>query len=183
MHRWAISWAQRLRLATNNLRFKKRFGKALAVAGAFLFDRRVAAVKGVAMDLSGDWTGVFDYGLETQDAVPFTATLMDVGGVVWGETQEPNTFAPNAGPELIAEVSGTRSGLEVHFRKAYCGKPRGGAYPIHYTGHISAGGKRIEGQWRINVPGVPFSGPFVMTRVPGIEVTHEIAKEAEVEAS
>ncbi|WP_127114839.1 hypothetical protein [Shimia sediminis] len=135
------------------------------------------------MDLSGDWTGVFDYGLETRDAVPFTATLMDVGGVVWGETQEPNTFVPDAGPELIADVSGTRSGVEVHFRKAYLGSPRGGAYPIHYTGHISAGGKRIEGRWRINVPGVPFGGPFVMTRITGIAVTRERALKTQVEAT
>ena len=132
------------------------------------------------MDLSGDWTGVFDYGLEGRDAVPFTATLMDVGGVVWGETQEPNTFAQDAGDELIAEVSGTRSRMEVHFRKAYLGSPKGGRDPIHYTGHISAGGKRIEGQWRINVPGVPFGGPFVMTRITGVEVTREATKEAEV---
>lgn len=132
------------------------------------------------MDLSGDWTGVFDYGLEGRDAVPFTATLMDVGGVVWGETQEPNTFAQDAGDELTAEVSGTRSRLEVHFRKAYLGSPKGGRDPIHYTGHISAGGKRIEGQWRINVPGVPFGGPFVMTRITGVEVTREATKEAEV---
>lgn len=133
------------------------------------------------MDLSGDWTGVFDYGLEGRDAVPFTATLMDVGGVVWGETQEPNTFAKDAGPELMAEVSGTRSGTEVHFRKAYLGNPKGGRDPIHYTGHISAGGKRIEGRWRINVPGIPFGGPFVMTRIAGIEVTRKVAIEAEVE--
>ncbi len=135
------------------------------------------------MDLSGDWTGVFDYGLEAQDAVTFTATLIDVGGVVWGKTQEPNSFAPGAGPELIAELSGTRSGMEVHFRKAYLGSPRGGEYPIHYTGHVSAGGKRIEGQWRINNPGVPFSGPFVMTRITGLEVRREIAIEAEAEVS
>ncbi len=135
------------------------------------------------MDLSGNWTGVFDYGLGGQDAVPFTARLTDVGGVVWGETLEPNTFARNAGPELRAEVSGSRSGLELHFRKAYHGKPRGGAHPIHYTGHISAGGRRIEGRWRINLPDVPFGGPFVMTRIPGLEVTREIARQAEVEAS
>ena len=135
------------------------------------------------MDLSGDWTGVYDYGLEGQDAVPFTATLIDVGGVIWGDTQEPNTFALDAGPELIAEISGTRSGAELHFRKAYLGNPKGGDYPIHYTGHVSAGGKRIEGSWRINVPGVPLSGPFVMTRITGIAVSRGVAKKAAVETT
>ena len=132
------------------------------------------------MDLSGDWTGVYDYGHGGQDAVPFTATLIDVGGVVWGDTQEPNTFAPDAGAELIAEISGTRSGVELHFRKAYLGKPRGGDYPIHYAGHVSAGGKRIEGHWRINLPGAPFGGPFVMTRITGVAVSRGRVKTAEV---
>lgn len=135
------------------------------------------------MNLSGDWTGVYDYGLEGQDAVPFTATVIDVGGVVWGDTQEPNTFARGAGPELMAEISGTRSGFELHFRKAYLGNPEGGEYPIHYAGHVLVGGKRIEGNWRINMPGTTFGGPFVMTRITGVAVSREFAKTAEVEAT
>ena len=135
------------------------------------------------MDLSGDWTGVYDYGLEAADAVPFTATLTDVGGVIWGDTQEPNTFAPGAGSELFAEISGTRSGVELHFRKAYLSKPEGGEYPIHYTGHVSAGGKRIEGHWKINLPGAPFGGPFVMTRITGVTVRRRASKTAEVETT
>ncbi|MEZ5714147.1 MAG: hypothetical protein R3D85_02585 [Paracoccaceae bacterium] len=135
------------------------------------------------MDLSGDWTGVYDYGGDGPDAVPFTATLIDVGGVIWGDTQEPNSFAPSAGPELIAEISGTRSGAELRFRKAYLGNPEGGDDPIHYAGHVSAGGKRIEGRWRINAPGGAIGGPFVMTRIGGVAVSRGLSRKAAVTVS
>ncbi|WP_300438979.1 hypothetical protein [uncultured Mameliella sp.] len=119
------------------------------------------------LDLSGDWTGVYDYGLDGDGAVPFAATLFDVGGVIWGTTLEPNTFAPEAGAELEAEISGSRSAREVHFRKAYIGRPRHGEEPVHYTGHVSPDGNRIEGNWTIRGPGFFASGPFVMNRIKG----------------
>ncbi|WP_300531897.1 hypothetical protein [uncultured Mameliella sp.] len=119
------------------------------------------------LDLSGDWTGVYDYGLDGDGSVPFAATLFDVGGVIWGTTLEPNTFAPEAGAELEAEISGSRSAREVHFRKAYIGRPRHGEEPVHYTGHVSPDGNRIEGNWTIRGPGFFASGPFVMNRIKG----------------
>ncbi|MBV7394670.1 hypothetical protein [Mameliella sediminis] len=124
-------------------------------------------MQGQGLDLSGDWTGVYDYGHEGAEAVPFTASLFDVCGVVWGTTLEPNSFAPEAGAELEAEISGSRSAREVHFRKAYFARPRGGEDPVHYSGHVSADGNRIEGRWTIRGPGYAISGPFVMNRIKG----------------
>lgn len=124
------------------------------------------------MDLSGDWTGSYDYGPGSR-AVPFAASLFDIGGVVWGTSLEPNTFAPGAGDELEAEISGTRSGRELHFRKVYAGRPQRGEEPIHYTGHVSADGNRIEGRWTIRTFGANLSGPFVMNRLSGARARAE----------
>ena len=122
------------------------------------------------MDLSGDWTGVYEYGFGGADAVPFAASLFDVGGVVWGSSLEPNTFSPGAGEELEAEISGSRSSRELHFRKVYLGRPVHGEDPVHYTGLVSADGTRIEGRWTIRNFQGSQSGPFVMNRLSGAKI-------------
>lgn len=121
--------------------------------------------------LAGNWTGVYDYDdADTgggPEAVPFTASLFDVAGAVWGTTREPNTFAPGFGEALDAEVNGTRTGTEVRFRKVYVGPPPNGEFPVEYAGHVVADGARVEGFWQIRHPTRPIGGPFVMNRTPG----------------
>lgn len=133
--------------------------------------------------LAGNWTGVFDYDDPDTDAVPFTASLFDIAGAVWGTTREPNSFAPGAGEALDAEVNGTRTGTEVRFRKAYVGAPPGGDFPVDYAGHVVASGNRVEGRWEIRHPTQTIAGPFVMNRAPGrtAEATRELAAEEPVE--
>ena len=62
------------------------------------------------LSVEGAWTGVYDYDGDSGDPVAFNAELTDIGGVVWGTVCEPNSFAPGAGTELEADVSGMRSG-------------------------------------------------------------------------
>lgn len=118
------------------------------------------------MSLSGEWTGVYEYADDPRDPVPFNATLTDVGGVIWGETQEPNTFSPGADKHLTADISGIRTRAELRFRKEYTGRPPGARHPIDYFGHVTADGQRIEGRWQIHVPGVKWGGKFIMNRHP-----------------
>lgn len=136
-----------------------------------------------ATSLNGEWTGVYDYADTPDEAVTFTATLFDVGGAVWGMTREPNSFSPDGGTELTADLQGARSGQEIQFRKTYQGAPTGGEAPIEYFGLVSFDGNRIEGQWRIGGSLLSFGGPFVMNRVPGMtaRVAHEDRASVSVE--
>ena len=121
--------------------------------------------------VAGDWTGVFDYGEGFDEAVAFTAMLFDVGGAIWGTSDEPNSIDPAvSGYVLTAQISGRRSGREVTFTKTYDGPPIGGEFPITYAGLLSADNRRIEGRWSIPAYGSEKSGPFVMNRKPGITV-------------
>lgn len=136
-----------------------------------------------ATSLAGNWTGVFDYDDAETEAVPFTASLFDVAGAVWGTTREPNSFAPGAGAALDAEVNGTRTGTEVRFRKVYVGAPKGGELPVDYAGHVVANGNRVEGRWEIRHPTQTIAGPFVMNRAPGLkaEAARRVAAEESME--
>lgn len=118
------------------------------------------------ISLQGGWTGVYDYGDDAPgEPVAFTASLFDIAGAVWGTTQEPNTATPGA--DLLAAVSGARSGREVRFRKIYEGAPRGHEAPVDYAGHVTGDGNRIEGRWQIAHGGQIIAGSFVMNRKPG----------------
>lgn len=133
------------------------------------------------LDLSGVWTGVYDYANAPLDAVPFTAALTDVGGVIWGTVTEPNTFPDASRDELEAALNGMRAGREMRFRKEYTPMIRGGELPIDYVGHVSPGGNRIEGKWRIPMARITFGGPFVMNRTGGVSAARELARKATVE--
>lgn len=130
------------------------------------------------LSLDGAWTGVYDYANPEQDAVSFTADLTDISGAIWGDTQEPNSFAPIPAKTLHASLSGARSGSEVTFTKEYVGDVPGGEETVFYAGKISADSKRIIGTWRIAFP-FELSGPFVMNRVSG--VTKTLARKLEAE--
>jgi hypothetical protein len=138
---------------------------------------------GTGVSIGGDWTGVYDYGANQGDPVPFTAMLFDIRGAVWGTITEPNTFVADAGDNLVSDVNGIRSGQEVRFTKTYQGRPSGGEYAIAYTGLVSAGGNRIEGEWRLATPFGSRNGPFVMNRAPGVQAKAVIRGRASVTLS
>lgn len=130
------------------------------------------------LNLSGAWTGVYDYSDMDRGAVSFTADLTDIAGAVWGDVTEPNSFSPIAAKTLQAVLSGTRSGYEVTFAKDYTGDVPGGEHTVHYAGIISDDGRRITGSWRIYL----LSGPFVMNKVRGEAIARlqRITEEAKV---
>ncbi|MEL7167565.1 MAG: hypothetical protein AAGL96_19045 [Pseudomonadota bacterium] len=119
-----------------------------------------------SLSLSGAWTGVFDYDDPACDAVGFTADITDIAGAVWGDTTEPNSFAPGFGDRLVASLSGARSGNEVTFTKTYIGEEQLFENEVFYAGNLNDTGRRITGTWRI-AGAYDLSGPFVMNRVDG----------------
>jgi hypothetical protein len=114
-------------------------------------------------NLSGFWTGVYDYPVTHREPVPFNAVIEDVGGALSGEIVEPNTFSQAKERELFANISGTRQGTAVHFIKTYERVPRGG-HSLVYQGTLDGTGTRIDGTWRAHAG---WSGPFVMNRSSG----------------
>lgn len=137
------------------------------------------------ISIGGDWTGVYDYGDGGPDfggdAVPFTAMLFDLRGVIWGSIREPNRLAAIPSRELFADISGSRRSREVVFTKTYEGAPPGYEMPVAYAGQISSGGQRIEGRWTIRAPLGDISGPFVMNRLRGVALTRATERSREVE--
>lgn len=114
-------------------------------------------------NLSGFWTGVYDYPLALREPVPFNAVIEDVGGALSGEIVEPNTFSQAKDRELFASISGSRQGHAVHFIKTYERVPQGG-HSLVYHGRLDGTGTRIEGTWQAHTL---WSGPFVMNRSSG----------------
>lgn len=111
-------------------------------------------------DLSGRWIGRYAYD-RSGEIVSFEAMLTETAGVLRGETVEPNTFRAELGPVLLAALSGSRTGVEVSFVKAYTDfedidRPL-------YEGRVNAALTRIDGTWRMWNAGW-FTGRFMMTR-------------------
>lgn len=110
-------------------------------------------------NLSGYWTGVYDY-VTAEEPVPFNAVISDEAGAVAGECIEPNTFAPTRDRELFASLEGDCIGAAIQFVKRYEDLP-GAGHAVRYVGVVNAARTQISGRWTI-APG--WSGDFVMNR-------------------
>jgi hypothetical protein len=117
-------------------------------------------------NLTGFWTGVYDYGSGRKEPVPFNVIIEDNAGSLTGEIIEPNTFSPAKDRELFASLKGTREGTSVHFIKTYEKVPRAG-HSIAYAGTLDASRTRIDGTWNGTGPYTSATGPFVMNRGSG----------------
>lgn len=126
-------------------------------------------------DLSGVWEGTYAYPA-TLAPVPFRAELRDHGGRLSGEVSEP---APPYLPpgELIAIVTGARSGGHVRFTKVY-DLLEHFRDPVLYEGTLDEEECEIAGSWTIG-PG--WSGSFLMTRPKKAEADAEEEAEETVE--
>lgn len=113
-------------------------------------------------DLSGLWTGVFDYEDQFGDATPFNAIVTEVAGAFCGETVEPNTFGRDRVPEIYASLGGSRNERHVSFQKVY-EQRTGATHLVAYAGLANASLTRIRGTWTID-GGLSGSGPFIMNR-------------------
>jgi hypothetical protein len=127
-------------------------------------------------DLTGRWIGRYTYASGT-DSVPFEAELWQTGRTLEGRIVEPNTFQPDAGPELSAQLMGWAADGRLVFTKRYSGLPMS-EHP-EYEGQVLRDGRRIEGTWRF--PGKTWwTGGFSMSRKPRAEAKAKREAGAEV---
>ena len=122
-----------------------------------------------AADLSGRWSGIFNYP-RLLPPTSFEADLRDHGGAISGVTTEPDLEPGCEGQTLHATIEGVREGDTLRFTKIY-DDLKHAAEPVQYHGLIQPGGDEIDGTWEI--AGV-WSGTFLMVRSAGS--TEEVAK-------
>jgi hypothetical protein len=125
-------------------------------------------------DLSGHWTGMFNYP-GPFPPVGFEAELRDLGGSIAGTVSEPDADHGI----LQAIVEGSRQGSAVTFTKMYDDSERM-PEPVFYSGTIQPDGYEISGRWEI--PG-HWSGTFLMVRNPGAAEAVEVQAGEEVPVS
>ena len=109
------------------------------------------------VDLTGQWSGIFNYPAEFPPN-SFEAALRDTGGLVTGLITQPREVFDLPGPSRQAVIEGRRAGDQLSFIKIYDDLERP---TVHYRGTIHPGGDEIEGVWTI--PG-DWSGTFMMVR-------------------
>ena len=130
---------------------------------------------GTDFDLTGRWTGMFNYP-GPFPPVAFEAELRDLGGSVTGAVSEPDESPFGAGGTLRAIVEGSRQGAAIAFTKLYEDAERM-PEPVFYSGTIQPDGNEISGRWEI--PG-HWSGTFLMIRSPGSAEGVEVETGAEL---
>lgn len=124
------------------------------------------------LDLSGRWTGMFNYP-GPFPPVGFEAELRDQGGSVTGMITEPDESSDGAGT-LHSIVDGSHEGGAVSFTKIYEDEERM-PEPVFYNGAVQPDGNEISGHWEITGH---WSGTFLMVRNPGVaEAAEEKAGE------
>ena len=119
-----------------------------------------------ASDLSGRWTGIFNYPAHLPPNA-FEAELREKGGALAGTIWEEDDDPHGAGGTLHAVIEGRRDGSAVTFTKMYDDL---GRMPdaVFYSGTIHPEGNEITGEWEI--PGF-WSGTFIMIRAAGVAET------------
>jgi hypothetical protein len=119
-------------------------------------------------DLSGRWTGIFNYP-SLMPPIGFEAILSDVGGAIGGTVSEQDDDPHGMGGSLHSFIEGHREGHAVTFTKMYDDLDR---MPdaVFYSGTIEPDGNEISGRWEI--PGA-WAGTFLMIRDSGAAETAE----------
>jgi hypothetical protein len=130
-----------------------------------------------ANDLTGDWTGIFNYPYRLPPT-QFEAALRDHGGLISGVTTEPDLMPGGDGSTLQALIEGTREGSLVRFTKTYDDLQLAPDV-VHYEGQVDPAGDEIAGHWTI--PG-EWSGTFLMIRAARAEAGETRRTEVEVPA-
>ena len=120
------------------------------------------------LDLSGRWTGMFNYP-EPFPPVAFEAELRDQDGSISGTISEPDESPCGNAGILHSIVDGSREGSAVSFTKIYEDEERM-PEPVFYSGTIQPDGNEVAGRWEI---AGHWSGTFLMVRSPGAEEAAE----------
>jgi len=110
------------------------------------------------LDLSGEWTGVYNYPVAIPP-VSFEAAIQDQGGRISGTTSEVGPSAFGSPSKRDAVIDGHREGRSVRFIKMYDRADE--EYDVvTYAGSIEAEGDEIGGTWAV----AGTSGTFLMVR-------------------
>jgi hypothetical protein len=112
-------------------------------------------------DLSGPWTGVFNYPNHFSP-VYFSATLVQDGVWITGATEELGHSRDGGGRTMSATLQGRRDGARVTWLKLYDRL----SWPydaVAYAGEVTRDFLEISGRW--NIP-ESWSGTFLMIRAP-----------------
>lgn len=108
--------------------------------------------------LTGVWHGQFDYPA-AYEPVHFTATLIEVGGMISGGTHETSNHRGTSSTRL-ATLNGRREGGHVRFLKVY--SPASEEFQdVVYDGTLNGDKTEIAGEW--SIPG-EWTGKFLMIR-------------------
>ncbi|HET9427954.1 MAG TPA: hypothetical protein VFO69_06300 [Allosphingosinicella sp.] len=110
------------------------------------------------LDLSGEWTGIFNYPV-SEPSVAFEATIHDSSGTISGTTTEVARTAVSPAQRLDAVIDGRREGRSVQFIKMY--DQTDDEYDVvQYSGSLDPEGDEIAGTWQV----AGMSGTFLMVR-------------------
>lgn len=123
-------------------------------------------------DLSGHWSGEFDYPAGQGPTTPFVAIIEDRGGHLTGTISEHDLFS---GAIIEAVLAGSRGGASVDFTKTY-GPGASALYdqPVDYVGRVNADGTVIDGMWSL----LDLDGRFSMRRDLAGEADVAVEREA-----
>ncbi len=129
-----------------------------------------------AVDLSGEWTGVYNYPFALPP-VAFEAVLLDGNGRISGTTSEMGgtPFSPKR--RLDAVIDGSRNGRSVQFIKMY--DQADGEYDVvQYEGTIDPDGDEIGGRWVVS----GMTGTFLMVRQSKAKEMAKLAIEEKIDS-
>ena len=110
------------------------------------------------LDLSGEWTGVYNYPVHLPP-VAFEAAIHDLAGRISGTTSEVTSTPFSPAQRLDAVIDGTREAHSVQFLKMYDSADQG-FDTVHYSGRVDPEGDEIAGTWSV----AGMSGTFLMVR-------------------
>ena len=127
------------------------------------------------LNLSGDWTGIFNYPRE-YSPVGFKATLSENDGWIMGTVEEGSAKELGVPRRLGASIQGRRLGVAVIWLKLYDeASPQHDA--VTYEGEVTPDGEEISGRWSIPDS---WSGTFLMVRKPESSAKRERGKSARI---
>ena len=129
-----------------------------------------------AVDLSGEWTGVYNYPFALPP-VAFEAALHDSNGRISGTTSEISGTPFSAERRLNAVIDGSRNGQSVQFIKMY--DQADGEYDVvQYQGTVDPDGDEIGGQWVVS----GMTGTFLMVRRSKAEEEAKLETEEKIDS-
>lgn len=123
-------------------------------------------------DISGAWTGLYQYTMWPAISATFGAALLQSGQNLTGRTTEQPGFGRAKGLIMEATLDGLRTGASVSWTKTYDDR-RLFPEPVRYVGVLNHDASEISGTWTIRTTGWLIkrggAGTFLMVRDRGKE--------------